>query len=67
VTEKHGISGRDDLWSHPDLLPTADDLDDPLGFADTIGAADAITAEDARRPQDAQDEPGDGPDPERES
>ena len=22
VTEKHGVSGRDGLWSHPDLLPT---------------------------------------------
>jgi len=39
VTEKHGITGRDAVWAHPDLLPTADDLDDPLGFADTIGAA----------------------------
>jgi putative hydrolase len=38
VTEKHGIAGRDAVWAHPDLLPTADDLDDPLGFADTIGA-----------------------------
>ncbi|MDT4892938.1 MAG: hypothetical protein QOE97_1973 [Pseudonocardiales bacterium] len=38
VTEKHGVSGRDALWAHPDLLPTAEDLDDPLGFADTISA-----------------------------
>jgi putative hydrolase len=34
VTEKRGVSGRDAIWSHPDLLPTADDLDDPLGFGD---------------------------------
>ena len=47
VTDKHGIDGRDGLWAHPDLLPTADDLDDPLGFADTIGAAETITADDA--------------------
>jgi putative hydrolase len=38
VTEKHGIGGRDAIWAHPDLLPSADDLDDPLAFADTIGA-----------------------------
>ena len=38
VTEKHGVTGRDAIWSHPDLLPTADDLDDPLGFADSSGA-----------------------------
>lgn len=46
VTEKHGVSGRDRVWSHPDLLPTADDLDDPLGFAETIGADDPLTAPD---------------------
>jgi putative hydrolase len=33
VTEARGRSGRDALWGHPDLLPTADDLDDPGGFA----------------------------------
>ena len=37
ITEKHGISGRDGVWAHPDLLPDADDLDDPLGFAQKIG------------------------------
>jgi putative hydrolase len=42
VTEKHGVSGRDAIWGHPDLLPAADDLDDPLGFAETIGA-DTLT------------------------
>ena len=34
VTEQRGISGRDAIWGHPDLLPTADDLADPLGFAE---------------------------------
>ena len=52
VTEKHGISGRDNIWAHPDLLPTADDLDDPLGFADTIGVADSLTADDAKQLED---------------
>lgn len=42
VTEKRGVSGRDAIWSHPDLLPTADDLDDPLGFADSLGAEQLI-------------------------
>lgn len=36
VTEKRGVSGRDAIWSHPDLLPTADDLDDPLGFGERL-------------------------------
>ena len=38
VTERHGVSGRDGVWAHPDLLPDADDLDDPLGFAEKLGA-----------------------------
>ena len=38
MSEKHGISGRDGVWAHPDLLPDAEDLDDPLGFADKVGA-----------------------------
>ncbi len=28
-----GISARDAVWAHPDLLPTAEDLDDPAGFS----------------------------------
>jgi hypothetical protein len=27
-----GTAGRDALWAHPDLLPSAEDLDDPEGF-----------------------------------
>ena len=27
-----GSQGRDALWAHPDLIPTADDLDDPAAF-----------------------------------
>ncbi len=32
LTDARGISGRDAIWAHPDLLPTADDFDDPDGF-----------------------------------
>jgi putative hydrolase len=32
LTTARGIGGRDAIWSHPDLLPTADDFDDPDGF-----------------------------------
>ncbi len=41
VTEKRGVSGRDAIWSHPDLLPTADDLDDPLGFGEKVDGSSA--------------------------
>lgn len=41
VAETGGSEGRDALWAHPDLLPAADDLDDPAGFvARSTGAAD---------------------------
>ena len=33
VENDRGQAGRDALWAHPDLLPTASDLDDPMGFA----------------------------------
>ena len=29
VTDAVGVQARDALWSHPDLLPTAADIDDP--------------------------------------
>jgi putative hydrolase len=54
VTEKRGVSGRDAIWGHPDLLPTAEDLDDPLGFGENT--------EDLSAPDDLSglDEPTDG-------
>lgn len=41
VRDKRGVDGRDAVWSHPDLIPTAADLDDPLGFV----SGEARTAE----------------------
>jgi len=32
LRERRGPEGRDEVWRHPDLLPGADDLDDPEGF-----------------------------------
>jgi putative hydrolase len=32
LRERRDIEGRDELWRHPDLLPVADDLDDPDAF-----------------------------------
>jgi putative hydrolase len=42
----HGTSARDGLWSHPDLLPTSDDLDDPIGFASNYGGASTLEIPD---------------------
>ncbi|MGH3899051.1 MAG: zinc-dependent metalloprotease [Pseudonocardiaceae bacterium] len=68
LTEQQGIESRDALWSHPDLLPTAEDLDDPAKFVnraatqaaeldDPIAALERSAA-DAPREQPP-DEPGD--------
>ena len=44
VRDRFGAEARDNTWSHPDFMPTAADLDDPLGFtphgADTAAEAD---------------------------
>jgi putative hydrolase len=42
----HGTSVRDGLWNHPDLLPTSDDLDDPLGFASNYGSVGELSIPD---------------------
>ena len=48
VADIGGITGRDALWAHPDLLPSAEDLDDPAGFvARTAAGAPAETDWDA--------------------
>jgi uncharacterized protein (DUF2342 family) len=40
MAQQHGAADRDRLWSHPDLLPTSEDLDEPLDFVARQGAAD---------------------------
>ena len=32
VDHERGLDGRDAVWRHPDLMPTRDDLQDPLAF-----------------------------------
>ncbi len=32
LRDRQGQDARDAVWAHPDLLPTAEDLDDPLGL-----------------------------------
>jgi putative hydrolase len=40
LTEAVGADARDAVWQHPDLLPGADDLDDPAGFIDRVMGGD---------------------------
>lgn len=44
IAAEHGQSGRDGVWTHPDLMPTAADLDDPAGYAARRREADAESA-----------------------
>ena len=52
--QRYGSSERDRLWSHPDLLPTSDDLDEPMDFVARTGTDDELTAptEEERPEQD---------------
>ncbi|MDX6298996.1 MAG: hypothetical protein QOF53_210, partial [Nocardioidaceae bacterium] len=44
LRSRKGQAARDAVWSHPDLLPTAADLDDPLGFQEgSLPASEALT------------------------
>src|SRR5581483_10408672 len=38
LTERRDIAARDAVWSHPDLMPSAEDLDDPAGWVERSGA-----------------------------
>ena len=57
-----GKTGRDAAWSHPDLLPTGDDLDDPAAFVSRSGDAAGtwdLSALDDLPPAPAEEPPGD--------
>lgn len=55
VTRARGTEGRDALWAHPDLLPTADDLENPDAFIHGTTDIDLSGLEDGG------DLPGEGP------
>ena len=53
LTEARGIDGRDALWSHPDLLPAADDLENPDTFVHGQPELDISDLEDDDDPPGA--------------
>ncbi|MEW1723406.1 zinc-dependent metalloprotease [Streptomyces sp. NPDC093109] len=66
LTDARGVDGRDRLWEHPDMLPTASDLDDPDGFVHheqaDFSELDKMLGEAARGEQDGKkDSPKDDP------
>jgi putative hydrolase len=64
VGDQHGVEVRDGVWAHPDLVPTAADLDDPLEFAERLGKPSAIEDDpiaQLERTQEAERRPDDEP------
>lgn len=53
LTDARGIDGRDAVWAHPDLLPTADDFDDPDSFVRGRPELDISDLESAAGPEDS--------------
>ncbi len=43
---RQGVEARDAVWTHPDLLPTPADLDDPLGFRESVTAPAELSDEE---------------------
>jgi putative hydrolase len=50
LTSARGIDGRDALWAHPDLLPAADDLENPDTFVHGQPELDISDLEDGNDP-----------------
>lgn len=61
LTEARGIEGRDAVWAHPDLVPTAQDLDDPAGFVTRSGLATEDPMAQLEQTPPVGDEPQDPP------
>ena len=64
LTAAAGVDARDAVWNHPDLMPSAADLDEPAGFVDRIIGGDVggidFDALIAEIEKDAEGGPGDG-------
>ncbi len=49
LRSRQGMEARDAVWAHPDLLPTPEQLDDPLGFREDLPEVDELSDEDFDR------------------
>jgi putative hydrolase len=63
LAEQRGIDGRDALWEHPDLIPTAEDLDDPAGFVGRRELGDPIAELEKLAAREAAEKTGSEPGP----
>lgn len=62
LTQAVGADARDAVWQHPDLLPGADDLDEPAGFIDRIVGGDTSGIDQAIADLEKDFNEGKGPD-----
>jgi putative hydrolase len=63
LEDRHGADGRDGAWGHPDVAPTAADLDDPLGYVERVGSPESAGM-DAALDQLLREDEGGGQPPE---
>jgi putative hydrolase len=61
LTEAAGVDARDGIWQHPDLLPSADDLDEPAGFIDRVIGGDTSGIDEAIARLEKEGDSGPGP------
>ncbi|HEY0639307.1 MAG TPA: zinc-dependent metalloprotease [Pseudonocardiaceae bacterium] len=65
LTDARGADGRDALWAHPDLMPTAEDLDDPTAFVDrSASSLDPMAELERTEREEAESAGGTAPDAE---
>jgi putative hydrolase len=62
LTQAVGADARDAVWQHPDLLPSAEDLDEPAGFIDRMIGGDTSGIDEALADLEKRSEEG-GDDP----
>jgi putative hydrolase len=60
LTDAAGVDARDGVWQHPDLLPAADDLDEPASFIDRIIGGDTSGIDEAIARLEQEDPGADG-------
>ncbi len=46
LRSRQGAPAPDAVWAHPDLMPTAEDLDDPLGFHEAPQQPETLTEDE---------------------
>ncbi len=62
LTQAVGVDARDAVWQHPDLLPQADDLDEPAAFIDQVISGNSSEIDEVIAEFERDMDPGSGHD-----